>query len=181
MAIPIIPPLSFTTPRLTLQAARPEHAKSLFEAYTGQPEAALYLQRRAHSSPAQTLAVIETWGAGKWPDNDRFAWTILLPEGKAIGLFLMLIDNMSAEIHYGIGTTHWGHGFATEAGKAVMSWVVNESGLSHVATCCATQHIASLKVLEKIGLARIKLLPAHIQLAATGLATDGWLYRWTRS
>ncbi|QRM32702.1 GNAT family N-acetyltransferase (plasmid) [Microvirga sp. VF16] len=56
-------------------------------------------------------------------------------EKPAIGPYLMFIESNAAEIHYGIGPSYWGRGFATEAGKAVMDWVAHDSLLSEVTTC----------------------------------------------
>lgn len=176
----IIPPLLFETPRLRLIAARPEHAASVFEEYTGRDDASRYLQRRPHASPDRTQAVIEAWGEKCWQDNSRFIWTICRTDGQAIGLFLMFVENDAAEIHYGIGPSWWGQGFVTEAGKAVMDWVVAASDLSEVKTCCAAEHAASLRVLDKIGLQRIQLLPAYLYLSDADQKVDAWVYRWKR-
>jgi RimJ/RimL family protein N-acetyltransferase len=176
----IIPLLLFETPRLRLVAARPEHAVSVFEEYTGRDDASRYLQRRSHASPDRTLAVIEAWGEKSWRENNRFVWTICRTDGQAIGLFLMFVESDVAEIHYGIGPSWWGQGFVTEAGNAVMDWVVGASDLSEVTTCCAAEHAASLRVLEKIGLQRIERLPAYLYLSATDQKVDAWVYRWKR-
>ncbi|MBB3611221.1 GNAT family N-acetyltransferase [Rhizobium sp. BK602] len=165
-----------------MRAGRREDAQSLFTEYTGRSDAARYLQRGAHSSQARTEAVIETWGEANWLRGDRFVWSILRrSDEKAIGLFLMFIDGNSAEIHYGLGPAFWGQGLATEAGVAVMDWVMHLSGLTEISTCCATDHIASLRVLEKIGLRRVRLLPDELLLTSIGIRTDAWLYRWKRS
>lgn len=122
--VPIIPPRSFETPRLILRAARAKDAHALFEEYAGRDDAALYLQRLPHRSPAQTLEVIAAWGEASWQEANRFAWTLLRRSNeRPIGLFLMFIENNVAEIHYGIGSAYWGRGLATEAGIAIMDWM----------------------------------------------------------
>lgn len=176
----IIPPLLFETPRLRLVAARPEHAASLFEEYTGRDDASRYLQRRPHASVDHTLAIIEEWGEKHWRETGRFVWAICGNDGRAIGLFLMFIEGDVAEIHYGIGPSWWGQGLVTEAGKAVMDWVVGVSELAEVTTCCAVEHVAGLRVLDKIRLQRVQLLLAHLYLSATDQKVDAWVYRWKR-
>ncbi len=72
-----LPPTAFQTERLWLHAARADHAPGLFADYTGDLEASRFLPRGPHQSQAQTLAVIDAWGADRWTSNDRFAWSII--------------------------------------------------------------------------------------------------------
>ncbi|MBO9099960.1 MULTISPECIES: GNAT family N-acetyltransferase [unclassified Rhizobium] len=176
------PPLTFVTPRLTLRGARAEDAGSLFEEYTGRAEASRYLQRKAHRSQAHTVSIIDACGENNWAATRRFGWSVIPHDCKrAIGLFYLFVDSGDAEIHYGIGPAFWGQGLATEAGIAIMDWVVDRSSLTEVSTSCATDHLASLRVLEKIGLRRIKLLLGGLLLGSTGKPADAWLYAWSRS
>ncbi|WP_081925269.1 GNAT family N-acetyltransferase [Bosea sp. UNC402CLCol] len=176
------PPVTFETSKLILTAARRTHAASLFKEYTGREDAARYLQRSAHPSQIRTETVIDAWGQANWHTSNRFVWSILRrPEEKPIGLFLMFIEGSSAEIHYGIGPDYWGQGLATEAGLAVMNWVTERSEISEVSTSCATEHAASLRVLEKIGLQRTRLLSGELPLGSAGTTVDAWLYSWKRS
>ncbi|OLP48182.1 GNAT family N-acetyltransferase [Allorhizobium taibaishanense] len=110
----------------------------------------------------------------------RFVWTIFDKEETAIGLFLLFIERDVAEIHFGVGPSHWGQGLVTEAGSAVMDWIVTKSNIAEVRTSCAAEHQASLQVLEKIGLERAAFHPASLFLSATQAQADAWLYRWKR-
>ncbi|MBF2716214.1 GNAT family N-acetyltransferase [Agrobacterium vitis] len=174
------PPTSILTSRLALRAARPEHADAVFEAYTGSVEASRYLQRTTHASVERTRATMEAWGELNWLKMSRFVWTIFNNDETAIGLLLLFIESNTAEIHYGIGQSHWGQCLVTEAGIAVMDWIVNTSTLPEVTTCCAAEYHASLRALEKIGLERAAFLPASLFLSATNTRKDAWLYRWKR-
>ena len=176
------PPKRFETPRLRLHAGCAAHATALHAAYTGRADASRFLQRSPHPSESHTAAVLDRWGEASWPTTTRFVWTILLrPADEPIGLFLMFVDGDRAEIHYGIGSAHWGRGLVPEAGRTVMEWVEQRSALAEVSTTCAAEHEASLAVLEKIGLGRVRLLPAALPLAATGTRVDAWLYAWRRN
>lgn len=175
-----LPPRSITTPRLTLRAARPEHAEAVFEVYTSNEEASRYLQRAPHASVEKTRTTLQAWGELNWMASSRFIWTIFGEDETAIGLFLLFIELDVAEIHFGIGPPHWGQGLVKEAGMAVMDWVVTASDLKEVRTTCAANHPASLRVLEKIGLERVAFLPAALFLSATQTREDAWLYRWRR-
>jgi ribosomal-protein-alanine N-acetyltransferase len=176
-----LPPTVVRTPRLELRAARREHAASLFSEYTGRLDASRYLQRDVHLSQHQTESVINACGEDSWTTTSRFAWSIVpQTEAWAVGLFFMFVTGNAAEIHYGLGPAFWGQGFATEAGSAIMGWIVNHSDLSEVATSCAVQHLASQRVLEKIGLRRGQLRPAALLSKSTGEIMDAWSYTWQR-
>ncbi len=75
----------------------------------------------------------------------------------------------------------WAHGYATEAGMAVMEWISKQSHLSEVYTTCAASHHTSCRVLEKIGLRRSRLIPGALLMKATGEKIDGCQYIWRRS
>jgi ribosomal-protein-alanine N-acetyltransferase len=176
-----LPPILLETPRLVLRAARADHADTVFAVYTGREDASQFLQRTAHQSVEQTAAVLTNWGEANWPTTTRYVWSILSrPDEQPIGLFLLFVDGCTAEIHYGLGPEHWGQGLATEAGAAVMNWIRDQSLLDTISTTCAAGHAASLRVLDKIGLSRIELLPETLFLSAKSARVDAWLYRWMR-
>ncbi len=46
---------------------------------------------------------------------------------------------------------YWGKGYATEAAQAVLQWGISQQ-LPNIIGCADTENIASIKVLEKIGM-----------------------------
>jgi RimJ/RimL family protein N-acetyltransferase len=58
------------------------------------------------------------------------------------------------ELAYAFVRSAWGRGNATEAAKAVLEWG-SSAGVSRVVSCVLATNIASQRVLEKVGLARI--------------------------
>ncbi|UXS45921.1 GNAT family N-acetyltransferase [Agrobacterium tumefaciens] len=177
------PPIRIPTPRLVLRAARAEDAKILFDEYTGNVQASEFLPRGLHTSQSTTEKLISAWGETTWGKTSRFVWTIIdRRTNRPIGIFLMFIpDDETAEIHYGLGPAFWGHGFAAEAGSAVMQWVREQSTLSEVRTVCAADHNASCRVLEKMGLVRGQLIEQALSMKASGRKIDGWSFIWKRS
>lgn len=58
----------------------------------------------------------------------------------------------TVEIGYSIVPEYRGHGYATEAGKALVEWALQQPGVERIVAECATDNAASVRVLEKIGL-----------------------------
>jgi [ribosomal protein S5]-alanine N-acetyltransferase len=60
-------------------------------------------------------------------------------------------DYRSASMGYCFDESAWGHGFATEAGRAVLHWGFNTLDLNRVQAETDTRNEASAHVLEKLG------------------------------
>lgn len=179
---PLVPPTSLYTERLILSAAARVDADDIFKNYTGDPIASHYLQRPTHWDLSQTENVLAMWGLENWSSGSQFAWSIRKKNQEdAIGLFLLLLDKTSAEIHFGIARKLWGNGLVTEAGQAVMGWIASTQQIEQVSTVCDCEHTASWRVLEKIGFRRIRHLPQHLFLPSMSMHRDCWLYTWVRS
>ena len=61
-------------------------------------------------------------------------------------------DQHRAELGYVVGVPQWGHGYATEAGLAVLGNAFDELGLNRVYAFCFSRDPASRRVLEKLGM-----------------------------
>ena len=61
-------------------------------------------------------------------------------------------NTRSANFGYVLQKSAWGQGYATEAGRAVSDWALHKLGLCRLVAHCEPAHIASLKVLKKLGL-----------------------------
>lgn len=67
-------------------------------------------------------------------------------------------DHAENEVFYGISEEYWGRGYATECGKAMLQYGFIQLGLLKVIGAVHIGNLASIKVLEKIGLKRIGLI-----------------------
>ncbi len=175
------PPMEILTERLRLRAAVSNDAKPFFVNYTSDKDASLYLQRLPHQSLSETEDFVKTWSSDSWESgSNRFAWVICeRGDNIAVGLFLLLLTETVAEIHFGIAPRFWRQGLITEAGKGVMNWVKG-SAIEAVSTVCDCENVASMSVLVKLGFTRLSLLPGHLFLPAFGEKRDCWVYGWER-
>ncbi|HEX8034229.1 MAG TPA: GNAT family N-acetyltransferase [Ktedonobacterales bacterium] len=63
--------------------------------------------------------------------------------------------NGSVEIGYDILTAHRGQGYAVEAGEALLDWAFQQPGARFVVAESLVDNVASMRVLEKLGLRRL--------------------------
>ena len=102
-------------------------------------------------------------------------------DAKVLGLVhLNQVDffHRSAEIGYWFSRKIWGKGYATEATRALTEYAIQTLRLDEVIAICHPQNLASLRVLEKIGMKRQKTLPQYIALR--GETSDCIQYHITR-
>lgn len=79
----------------------------------------------------------------------------LRDEGRLIGncgIRKPTADAQQAEIGYELAPDAWGHGYATEAASAMLTFGFVDLRLHRVSACCLAENSASAHVLEKSGL-----------------------------
>ncbi|MBR4906701.1 MAG: GNAT family N-acetyltransferase [Clostridia bacterium] len=95
--------------------------------------------------------------------DDLFA--IRLKEtGKLIGIILYFDEKDGAcEIGYGIGSTHRGNGYTTEAVRRFLTYLFNEKGMQTVTASYFTGNDASRRVMEKCGMTYQRFSPQEFE------------------
>ena len=84
----------------------------------------------------------------------EFAWSILL-DGTYIGTMgLHLLPDQLPELGYWLGEPHWGQGFATEAGRAVID-AARAAGAAALRSRALLTNTGSRNVLKKLGFVEI--------------------------
>ncbi len=78
--------------------------------------------------------------------DDQFIGLIALNLGKT--------NYRSGEVWYKTHPAYWGNGYTTEALIKVMEFGFNELQLHRIEAGCAVDNIASIRVLEKVGMTR---------------------------
>ena len=73
--------------------------------------------------------------------------------GRLIGIVNFFDEkDGSCEIGYGIGSSYWGHGYATEAVRRFLEYLFSEKGIHTVYASFFTGNDASRRVMEKCGM-----------------------------
>ena len=68
-------------------------------------------------------------------------------------------DYRSASMGYCLDDAAWGHGYATEAARALLQWAFDTLDLNRVQAETDTRNTASPRVLEKLGFVRLARMP----------------------
>jgi [ribosomal protein S5]-alanine N-acetyltransferase len=83
-------------------------------------------------------------------------------------------DFRSASLGYCLAEAAWGHGYATEAARAVLQWGFATLELNRVQAEADTRNLASARVLEKLGFVREGTL--REDCVVDGDVSDSWVY-----
>ena len=88
-----------------------------------------------------------------YPGRDDLFAIRLKETGRLIGIILYSDGTEdSCEIGYGIGSAHWKKGYATEAVKAFLRFLLEEKGFCIVYASFFVGNDASRRVMEKCGM-----------------------------
>jgi len=172
--------VTLDTARLRLRPFRPDDAAEVARLACRAEIAATTL---AIPHP-YTLADAEAWIAGQpgaAASGSAFLFAITDRSGVllgTIGLHVVPIHRR-AELGYWIGVEHWGRGYATEAGRAVLDFGFGPLALNRIEAHAFPENPASSRVLEKLGFRFEGLLRHHV--VKGGVPRDGRFYAVIRS
>lgn len=156
--------------------------------FTGADAGALFaLQSNAH--------VLRYWDSPPWTDPTRAERFLeicreIAEEGSGARLAIDRVSDgafvgwcsltrwnpvfRSASLGYCFTEAAWGHGYATEAGHAALTWAFDTLDLNRVQAETDTRNVASARVLEKLGFEREGTL--REDCVVNGDVSDSWVY-----
>lgn len=148
------------TERLILREKTMEDKEELFALHTD-PE----VQKYTGESVVESIEVIENalkrrvrdykkYGYGRWLVEDKMTKECI---GWAGLLYLPEFDKI--DIGYRFHQKHWGKGYATEASKAILEYGFNTLNLDLIIAIAMPDNLASIRVMEKIGMKFDKQAP----------------------
>ncbi|MEO1128868.1 MAG: GNAT family N-acetyltransferase [Planctomycetota bacterium] len=168
-----MPSPTLTTPRLQLRPVTPADLDAMCAVFTD-PVAMRYIgdgSVRTREQIAASLArsfdfsgprPVAIWAVQRQDTGEVIGDALLVPirrsgtaaddpEGRGPDI----------EVGYRLAQAHWGHGFATEAAGAVLAFAMDTLKLPRVIAVAYEANVASLRVLEKIGMRRVGLTDAY--------------------
>ena len=137
-----------STERLFLRRFTPDDWLGLY-ACLSRPEVARFEPYEPYS---EEKAKTE---AARRAENPDF-WAVCLPDGRLIGtIFLSKQPAFETwELGYAFHPDFWGHGYASEAARAMLGEVFGREGAWRVVAMCDPENRASWRLLERLGMRR---------------------------
>jgi ribosomal-protein-alanine N-acetyltransferase len=158
----IKPPEILETTRLLMRMPVLDDVASIFQKYAQDKEVTKFLIWRPHENITVTrefiLRCIQCW-----KDETTFPWVIVRKnDNGVVGMLELRIDKYIADLGYVIAHEYWGNGYATEITKAVIEWAMAQEKIYRVCATCDVENLASVRVLEKVGMQREGILRRFI-------------------
>ncbi|MGA2971254.1 MAG: GNAT family N-acetyltransferase [Candidatus Bathyarchaeia archaeon] len=146
--------LPLETERLWIQLFRLEDAERLHIVFSD-PE----VMARIRAGPSPSIEVTRQRLARimEHQDKNGFSMWALIEKGSGVligdcGLILVEWRGPEVELAYEIGRAFWGKGYATEAARACLRFGFENLKLSRIIALTDADHLASRRVIEKIGM-----------------------------
>jgi RimJ/RimL family protein N-acetyltransferase len=139
------------TERLLLRRWRPSDREP-FAALNSDPEVMEHLH--GLMSRDESDAFIDRIEAD-WRDRGFGLWAVEVPgEAELIGYAGLAVHPFmpTPEIGWRLARGFWGHGFATEAARAVLADAFGRLGLTEVVSFTIPANVRSTRVMEKLGM-----------------------------
>ena len=156
------------TEQMTLRRFRPEDAEPLHERLGQDPEMARYSGWNPYATLETAQETVRRFIAG-YEDEHFYSWVMDLDDiiVGTIGAYDYEDDRI--EVGFSIVRRWQGRGLATEALRKVLTYLTENEDIPCVTAWCASENIASRRVLEKAGMRLTRI-------EKDGLAVGGRVY-----
>jgi ribosomal-protein-alanine N-acetyltransferase len=146
------------TERLILRRHDIKDAEILYRNYGCDPQMYRYSGWNPYATPEATEESVRQF-ISSYDKEHFYSWAIEY-QGRLIGTagaYDHDPDTGSIEIGLSIERASWGKGFAGESLKAVLTYLMGQEGIRCVKAWCASDNIASGKVMEKAGMRCVEI------------------------
>lgn len=149
------------TDKLILRRFVLSDAEDMFKNYGSDPEVSKFLSWNVHKNIEDSKNTINFFMEAY--NRDSFHWAIILKENNELigDIAVNHIDkkNHNCEIGYQLGSKFWGNGYATEALKKVIDFLLDECNFHLIECKYVVSNPASGRVMEKAGMRKDAVLP----------------------
>jgi RimJ/RimL family protein N-acetyltransferase len=163
------------TERLLIREFKHTDFESVHE-YSGNPQVTKYIPFEPNSIQNAKAFLKQAIAKQTNPDRTDYELAVeLTKESKVIG-GCRINKETSSEAHLGfmLNQKYWGQGYATEAAFALVDFGFNELGVHRIYANCFLDNVASIKILEKIGMVREGIL--REKMMSEGKYHDTYVY-----
>ncbi len=152
------PPREILSERLLIRIPTLSDSSSILSAYAGVSEAVKYLSWPKKNSEDEVKEFIERVFLG-WEMQDSFTWVVTLRETASIvGCIAFRPQRTGYEIGYVLSPNYWAKGLGTELVERMIEVAFEDNAIHRVWAYCDTENLASVRLLEKVGMSREGLL-----------------------
>ena len=150
-------PLPIETERLILRRFDPERDSEPMLAVYGDPEVMRFIPGGVNRSLAAAEARLAQYAAAHDSRGFSFWAVVERASGEVVGDagFGVFRKTGDLELGYTFRRDRWGRGYATEAARACLSAGFAHLGVSRIVAVVDEENERSLRVAERIGMARI--------------------------
>ena len=145
-----------STARLSLRGVEEIDLKRIHELHVF-PEVDRYNTLGIPHSLRETEQLLEKWlEANTASPRKQYIFSII-NEKQFVGLIALNLGRAKykkGEVWYKIHPNFWNKGYATEALKGILDFAFNDLKMHRVEAGCAVENLASIQVLEKVGMTR---------------------------
>lgn len=153
------------TERLILRKIKLSDYKKAYKNWCSEKEVPKHLPWEVHESEEVTKKLYDAW-VKEYEQPYKFRWIVIEKESDepigTIDVVNFKDCDSRAEIGYCYGTKWWGKGYATEALKAVLNYLMNEVKIEMITCGYSVTNPASGKVMEKAGMKYAFTMPKWI-------------------
>lgn len=146
------------TQRLWLRKLSMDDLYDYYERIGSDGEVSKYMLWQPHQDIGETLETFERTFA-KYEEGRYYRWVAALKEDdRVIGtMSLLRIDEekSSCSFAYMVAREFWGHGYATEAMQAVLTFAFEKLGIERITADHMTPNAASGAVMRKLGMRHV--------------------------
>ena len=166
------------TDRLILREFKIDDAEAMYRNWATDPECCKYLSWNVHRDVNETKTVIQAWIDSY--KNGSYHWVVELKENHEIIGSISVVrvheEHKTAEIGYCYGSKFWNHGYATEALRRVIEYLLNECDFYLVECGHISGNPASGRVMQKAGMKQDGVLRERRINKATKERNDSIFY-----
>lgn len=148
------------TARLDLRRLTLSDAEMMFRNWTSDADVTRFLRWGAHKTIDDTKSMIQQW-VDSYQHDSTYYWGMYLKNGEMIGSIGINITSeydYKGELGYKIGSRWWNQGYSSEAAKAVVDYMFQNTDIERISAFSSVKNPASSKVMEKIGMRHEGLL-----------------------
>lgn len=141
------------TERLALRRFEAGDADALYREFGSNENMSRYSGWNPYATPEMAQATVGDY-LERYGDPAFYSWAIERDGELAgtIGAYDYDAAASSIEVGFSIAEPSWGKGYASEALRAVLRYLVDDERIAQVRAWCASDNVGSRRVLEKCGM-----------------------------